>query len=70
MDKQILAKLKSWVSTKRSWDGYIDYLNELMKQQHSSIERANDPMDLYRAQGAIGVINKLKSLRDEVNANG
>jgi hypothetical protein len=25
---------------------------------------------LYRAQGAIAVINKLKSLRDEVNANG
>jgi hypothetical protein len=39
-------------------------------QQHSSIERANESMDLYRAQGAIALINKLKSLRDEVNANG
>ena len=70
MDKQILAKLKAWVNTKRSWDGYTEYLNELLMQQHSSIERANESMDLYRAQGAIAVINKLKSLRDEVNANG
>ena len=70
MDKQILAKLKSWVNTKRSWDGYNEYLDELVNQQHSTIERANEPMDLYRAQGAIAVINKLKSLRDEVNANG
>ena len=70
MDKQILSKLKALVNTKRSWDGYTEYLNELLMQQHSSIERANASMDLYRAQGAIGVINKLKSLRDEVNSNG
>ena len=70
MDKQILAKLKALVNTKRSWDGYTEYLNELLMQQHSSIERANDSMDLYRAQGAIGVINKLKSLRDEANSSG
>ena len=70
MDKQILAKLKAWVNTKRSWDGYNEYLNQLLSQQHSSIERANESRDLYMAQGAIAVINKLKSLRDEVNANG
>jgi pyruvate carboxylase len=70
VDKQILAKLKSWVNTKRSWDGYTEYLDALIDQYHLTTDRANDPVDIYRAQGALNLIKKLKTLREEVNANG
>jgi hypothetical protein len=33
------------------------------------MEQSNDTVIMYRAQGAIAMLKKLKSLRDEVNGN-
>ena len=34
--------------------------------QHKSLEQADDNVMMYRSQGAIAALRKLKSLRDEV----
>jgi hypothetical protein len=32
------------------------------------MEQATDPVDIYKAQGAVQMIKYLKGLRDQVNA--
>ena len=48
-------------------NSFNDYIDELVKQQHKILEQASDTTTLYRSQGAISTLNKLKLLRDEVN---
>jgi hypothetical protein len=33
------------------------------------MEQATDPIDIYKAQGAVQMIKYLKGLRDQVNAS-
>tara|TARA_R100000700_G_scaffold33734_1_gene41554 strand:+ start:371 stop:487 length:117 start_codon:yes stop_codon:yes gene_type:complete len=33
------------------------------------MEQAKDPVDIYKAQGAIQMLKYLKGLRDQVNAS-
>jgi len=39
-------------------------------QQQANLEQNIDIVHVYKAQGAIGVLRKLKQLRDEVNSIG
>ena len=48
-------------------NSFNDYIDELVKQQHKILEQSNDTATLYRSQGAVATLNKLKHLRDEVN---
>jgi hypothetical protein len=36
--------------------------------QHKSLEQNEDPVEIYRAQGAVMALKKLKRLREEINA--
>ena len=38
-------------------------------QQQANLEQNIDMINVYKAQGAIHSLRKLKQLRDEVNAN-
>jgi hypothetical protein len=42
----------------------------LIAQQHRSMEQTDNTQILYRAQGAIYQLRRLKLLRDEVLKNG
>jgi hypothetical protein len=48
-------------------NSFNDYIDELVKQQHKILEQSSDAITIHRSQGAIATLNKLKSLRDEVN---
>lgn len=39
----------------------------LIESQHRTMEQATDPVDIYKAQGAVQMIKYLKGLRDQVN---
>jgi hypothetical protein len=69
MDKQILSKLKPWVGNNRQWQAFSDYLDAVIDMQHKSLEQADDNVMMYRSQGAIAALRKLKTLRDEVNGS-
>ena len=66
MDKQILGNLKPLVSHQHQLNKYID---ALIEQHHKAIEQVEDTVTMYRTQGAIAALRRLKYLRDEVNKN-
>ena len=41
----------------------------LIELQHRTMEQAKDPVDIYKAQGAVQMIKYLRGLRDQVNAS-
>ena len=64
MDKQILGNLKPLVNHQLQLNKYID---SLIEQHHKAIEQTEDTIVVYRTQGAISALRRLKYLRDEVN---
>lgn len=66
MDKQILGNLKPLVNHQQHLNKYID---ALIEQHHKAIEQTEDTIVVFRTQGAITALRRLKYLRDEVNKN-
>ena len=63
MNKEILSNLKPLVSHQLHLNKYID---ALIGQYQTAMERSDDTIVLYRTQGAITVLRRLKFLREEV----
>ena len=61
--------LKKLVNDKPLWDNFVEYVDHIIDQQHRTMEQAEDSIMLYRAQGAIATLRRLKYLRDEMNGN-
>jgi hypothetical protein len=68
-NQQILSKLKPWVSNNRQWQAFSDYVDAVIQMQQKALEQADDNVMMYRSQGAIAALRKLKTLRDEVNGS-
>jgi hypothetical protein len=64
MNKQILSNLKPLVNHQHHFNNYLD---ALIEQHHKAIEQVDDSTTMYRTQGAISALRRLKFLRDEVN---
>jgi hypothetical protein len=54
------------VSNQAQWSNFEKYIDSLIEQQHRSMEQSNDAIVMYRSQGAIYQLRRLKLLRDEV----
>lgn len=67
--KQYLSKLQGLVNTPRTWNGFVEMLDAAIELHHKKLEQAVEPVDLYKAQGAVQALRQLKYLRDEVNAS-
>ena len=61
--------LKKLVNDKPLWDNFVEYVDHIIDQQHRAMEQAEDSIMLYRAQGAIATLRRLKYIRDEMNGN-
>tara|TARA_R110002153_G_scaffold32963_3_gene99550 strand:- start:2690 stop:2884 length:195 start_codon:yes stop_codon:yes gene_type:complete len=59
--------LKKIVNDKELWDALIEYYDEYISDLHRSMENLTEPSDLYRVQGSLSAIRKLKYMRDKVN---
>jgi hypothetical protein len=55
------------VNTNNQWEAFCDMLDYNINLQHKKLEQANDPVEVYRAQGAIAALRSLKYLKDEIN---
>ena len=62
----MLSALKKLVDNKRLLDSFNNYVDYLIANQHKAMEQADTNVLLYRTQGAISVLRKLKYLREEV----
>jgi len=66
-DKQYLARLKPLVSTPLQWGAFEEMLEHYIVQHQRKLEQSAEPVDMYKAQGAIAALRQLKYLKDEVN---
>lgn len=67
--KLAVNKFKSLIETKKQWDGFCNYLDILITEQHRRLEKADNLVTVHRAQGAIEALRYLKYLREEVAKN-
>ena len=58
------------VNNNHLWQGFNNYIDALIEQQHKALEQSDNNIILSRSQGAIATLRRLKLLRDEVNKNG
>lgn len=59
--------LKSFVNNKDSWDAFLEELDSQIASLHRKLEQSEDVVEVYRAQGSIHSLQRLKMLRDKVN---
>lgn len=59
--------LKGIVNDKNLWDALQEELDSRIDTAHKAMEQALLAEDLFRYQGEIRALRKLKQLRDKVN---
>ena len=45
------------------------YLDEKISEQYKILEQSTDLSTLYRAQGAVAILNRLKSMKVEIKSS-
>jgi len=59
--------LKQLVNDKECYDQFQQHIDNLINMRQRTMESANDSVIVYRQQGAIDVLRKLKLLRETLN---
>ena len=59
--------LKQLVNNKELYEEFQKHLDDLIYMRQRTMESANDAIIVYRQQGAIDVLRKLKLLKETVN---
>lgn len=65
---QHLNRLKGVFNTHIVWEAFTALLEQKARGYYKILEQAKDPIDLYKAQGALDALMKMKRLRNEINA--
>ena len=64
-----MRELKQIVNTKPVWDSFLEYLDETIVSVQKRLEQEVDVEKIYRAQGEIAALRRLKYMRDEFNSD-
>jgi hypothetical protein len=59
--------LKPLVSNHQLWQGFSSYIDFLINEQYRVIEQASDDRVMWKTQGAITALRRLKKLKEEVD---
>jgi hypothetical protein len=54
------------VSNSHQWEAFNKYIDILIEQQRKALEQTDNNIIMYRSQGAITTLRRLKLLKDEV----
>jgi hypothetical protein len=65
LEKPWLKKLTRMTDT-QMWEAFDDMLNHFISLQHKNMEQSDEPIDIYRAQGFIQALKRLKFLKEEI----
>jgi len=57
------------VNNKDQWEAFNNYIDTLISEHHRVMEQATTELIVYRAQGSIYTLRRLKLIRNEVNGN-
>ena len=63
----VAMSLKKLVNDKDIWDALVEELDARISTAHKTLESLTDTSEIYRCQGYIHSLHKLKYLRDIVN---
>jgi hypothetical protein len=61
------SKLKMFVNDPVLWNSFTEEVDERINLIHKRLEQAQEPVDIYRAQGEVAALKKMLQLRDKVN---
>lgn len=61
------SALNDLVNRKQKWDAFNYILDNYITFHQKTLEQSMDEKELYKAQGAIAALRKLKYLKEEVN---
>jgi hypothetical protein len=67
-EKRWLSALKPMASTPIQWQAFEEMLDYYIDIQYKSLEQNAEPVEIYRAQGAVMALKRLKKLKDEIHA--
>jgi hypothetical protein len=59
--------LKRLVNDKELWDSFLEEIESRIEKERSSMENISDTVELYRHQGSIKALRRLKYLREHIN---
>lgn len=62
-----MTNLKPLVNDKHLYEDFLEEIDERIEQTRKALEQASDVETMYRMQGAIGALRKLKTLKEKVN---
>tara|TARA_R100001509_G_scaffold30496_1_gene16337 strand:+ start:301 stop:513 length:213 start_codon:yes stop_codon:yes gene_type:complete len=61
--------LRKLTGDKELWDSFIEYIDDSIAKQHKALEQATEVPMIYKLQGSIACLRRMKFLRDELNSN-
>jgi len=61
-------KLQRLTNDKELWDAFVEYIDDAIAKQHKTLEQATEVSIVYKLQGSISCLRRMKYLRDELNA--
>ena len=64
-----MMKLRKLTSDKELWDSFVEYIDDAIAKQHKTLEQATEVSMMYKLQGSIACLRRMKYLRDELNSN-
>ena len=64
-----MMKLRKLTTDKELWDSFVEYIDDSIAKQHKALEQAADVPMIYKLQGSIACLRRMKYLRDELNSN-
>ena len=59
--------LRKLTSDKELWDSFVEYIDDSIAKQHKSLESATDMPMMYKLQGSIACLRRMKYLKDELD---
>ena len=64
-----MITLRKLTTDKELWDSFVEYIDDSIAKQHKALEQATDVPMIYKLQGSIACLRRMKYLRDELNSN-
>lgn len=59
--------LKKLVNDKQLWEAYLEYIDNKINAAHVRMEQSPNVEALYRMQGELAILRRLKLMREEIN---
>jgi hypothetical protein len=64
-----MITLRKLTTDKELWDAFVEYIDDSIAKQHKALEQATEVSMIYKLQGSIACLRRMKYLRDELNSN-